>query len=212
MASDRKSYEAEIKGFLVSPSVIITGNILDALSGRHMQFLYNSYTEKHGKKFLKEVTLLGKMEAIAPDMGFGIGACGDYEGIASGDRQWFDKGKCEIEKWLKWNGGSKIRVPSNLRMCRRRANALIGDYNEWEKSHACGAPCLFKFLPEEGESQYWGFDKACHELGYTLVDTSVRLDGAGDGLTPRLGIYDMSGYNLAPNTLNYYADYAEDRL
>ena len=148
MAYDRKSYEAEIKGFLVSPSVIITGNILDALSGRHMQFLYNSYTEKHGKKFLKEVTLLGKMEAIAPDMGFGIGACGDYEGIASGDRQWFDKGKCEIEKWLKWNGGSKIRVPSNLRMCRRRANALIGDYNEWEKSHACGAPCLFKFLPD----------------------------------------------------------------
>ena len=67
MAYDRKSYEAEIKGCLESPSVIITGNILDTLSGRQMQFLYNSYTEKRGKKFLKEESLRSKMEAIAPD-------------------------------------------------------------------------------------------------------------------------------------------------
>lgn len=210
MATKTKAYQEEARAFVLSGDIIVTHNSYDVMSARQMQFLYNRFTEKHGKKFMTEGGVVDVLDETGKEFGFDYAPFVGFECVANADGAWFEKGKAEIRRWLESNAGKTIQIPSDLQMCHVRMNGLIGVYNAWEKENADGKPYLFKFIPDDGNGQYWGFKKACAQLGYVLIDEAVRVKPVGEGLTPRLGIYDASGKNLAPNSLNYYAEEAED--
>ncbi|MBQ1374399.1 MAG: hypothetical protein IIY80_03030 [Aeriscardovia sp.] len=211
MAGKTKAYQEEARKFVLAGDIIVTHNSYDIMSARQMQFLYNRFTEKRGKKFMTEGGVVDVLDEVGKEFGFNYAPFVGFECVANADGAWFEKGKAEIRRWLDENAGQKIQIPFDLQMCHVHMNGLIGVYNAWEKEHAAdGKPCLFKFIPDDGRGQYWGFEKACDQLGYALIDDAVRVKPVGEGLTPRLGIYDASGKNLAPNSLNYYAEEAEE--
>lgn len=205
MEDYRHIYEEEVRSFLKSGALLVTGNLNDTMSMRQMQFLYNKYTGEHRKKFMKVDSMASIMEKI-----ISVDITGQFEGVASADPGYFEKGKKEIQRWLDFYAGKEIPIPEKLFYVQNKTNALIGAYNKWETGNCqSGAPVLFKFIPEIGEPQYWNFKKAVEEMGYRLVDRWEECEGH---TVKRLGIYDKEGRNLANTFDNIYADYVKEDI
>lgn len=185
MAEVGKGYKEEIEAFLASDQIIITGNPLDRASVKQISFLYNRFTGGHEKKFLKPDTLAYKLSQMA-EKGDTVWGPDEYTGyfwgMASGDREWFEKGKKRIKEWLLENGGKTIHTPERYFKCRLQINCLIGAYNEWDKGER-----PFKFEQElYAEQEYWSFRKALGELGYSLNEKAGECS-----------IYDKDGEEVA---------------
>lgn len=205
MEDYRHVYEEEVRDFLKSGALLVTGNLNDTMSIKQMQYLYNKYTGEHRKKFMKVDSMASIMEKIVT-----VGITGQVEGVTSADPSYFEKGKKEIQRWLDFYAGKEIPIPEKLFFVHNKTNALIGAYNKWEKENCqSGLPVFFKFIPEIGEPQYWNFKKAVEEMGYRLVNRYEECEGK---TIQRLGIYGKDGRNLANTADNLYASYVKEDI